>query len=375
MDLRYNRHLKAEPGENGRSKSQHGRNSDDYIVKVPEGTTVFDVETNKIIADLTDDGQRAIIAQGGRGGRGNNRFKSSTKRAPRFSENGEPGEELRIRLELKLLADVGLVGFPNVGKSTLISNVSAAEPKIANYHFTTLTPNLGVVKTKDFASFVVADVPGLIEGAHEGVGLGDQFLRHLERTKVLVHVLDVSGLEGRDPQADFEKINDELAQFGADLLERPQLVAANKMDLTQAKEKFAEVKTALEEQGYEVLPISAATGEGIEDLINRLSVLVKEAPEPEPVVEEQEEEVVIKGPQPEDEEPGFAIEEEAGIFKVTGEEIERKVAMADLSSEEGLRKLITTLEKMGVEEALKEAGIEEGQTVDVEGLEFEYYEG
>jgi len=374
LEFRERNLFAAESGGNGQSKKQHGSNGEDLIITVPPGTTVNDRKTGEVIADLVEDGQQVVVAHGGRGGRGNTRFKSSTNQAPRHAENGEPGERRQLKLELKLLADVGLVGYPNVGKSTLISHISAAQPEIAGYHFTTLEPNLGVVNTKDFASFVVADVPGLIEGAHEGVGLGDQFLRHLERTKVLVHVIDSSGLEGRDPVEDLVNINQELEKFGSHLLEKPQVVAANKIDLMAEEEEIEDVKEELEAKGYEVFPISAVTGEGVEDLIDRLATLVKEAPEPE-LAAEDEEEVVIRGPQPEEETRGFTVEEEGGLFKVTGEEVERKVAMADLRTEEGLRQLIKTLDKMGVEEALQEAGIEEGQTVDVAGLQFEYYEG
>ncbi len=223
-----------------------------------------------MIADLLHLGQEVILAHGGRGGRGNARFKTSTRQAPRFSENGEPGEERKVKLELKVLADVGLVGYPSVGKSTLISKVSAAKPKIAAYHFTTLKPNLGVVKVGDYSSFVMADIPGLIEGAHSGVGLGDDFLRHIERTKVIIHVLDASGVEGRDPLEDFERINLELEKFNERLLERPQIVAANKVDLPQGLENLEKIKEVLEDKGYEVYPISAVTGEGVEELIRRL---------------------------------------------------------------------------------------------------------
>ena len=374
LDFKERKIFEAPTGERGNSKDQHGKNAEDLIVPVPPGTTVTDLKKDKIVADLVEEEQQVVVAEGGRGGRGNARFKTSTRQAPKFSENGEPGEEKELKLELKLLADVGVVGYPSVGKSTLISNVSAAKPKIGAYHFTTTTPNLGVVKVGDYNTFVMADIPGLIEGAHSGVGLGDQFLRHVERTKVLIHVLDISALEGREPLDDFRTINQELDKFNSDLLKRPQVVAANKMDLTNDEENLNEVKEVLEAEGYEVFPISAVTGEGIDELIRRVNELVQAEPEPQ-IEPEDEEEVVIRGPQPEDEDDKFIINQENGIYKVSGEEVERKVAMADLSTEEGLRYLIKLLQNLGIEEALQDAGINEGDTVNVAGLEFEYYEG
>ncbi len=372
LDFRESRLYEAESGERGGSKQQHGKAGEDLVIKVPPGTTVTDTEKGEVIADLVEAGQQVVVVEGGRGGRGNARFKSSTRQAPRFSENGEPGESKKVKLELKVLADVGLVGYPSVGKSTLISKVSAAKPKIGAYHFTTLKPNLGVVKVGDYSSFVMADIPGLIEGAHSGVGLGDDFLRHIERTKVIIHILDISGIEGRDPLKDFEKINYELKRFNPELIKRPQVVAANKIDLPQAKDNIAEVKADLEERGYEVFPISAVTGEGLEDLIKRADKLVKEAPDD--FVIEEEEEILIRGPQPDEESDLFEVKEDNGIFKVLGNEIERRVAMADLSTDEGLYYFLKQLRKLKVEEALKEAGIKEGDTVDVAGLQFEFYD-
>ncbi|AGB41881.1 Obg family GTPase CgtA [Halobacteroides halobius DSM 5150] len=373
IDFRERNLFEADHGENGKSKNQHGKDAEDLIVAVPPGTTIIDAKTEEVIADLIEDGQQLVVAKGGRGGRGNTRFKSSTRQAPKFSEDGEPGEKKEIKLELKLLADVGLVGYPSVGKSTLISRISAAKPKTAAYHFTTLEPNLGVVETKGFDSFVVADVPGLIEGAHKGVGLGDQFLKHIERTKVLVHVIDASGREGRAPIDDFKRINQELKEYSNKLMDKPQVVATNKIDLPQAQEKLPQVKSKLEEEGYEVFPISAATGEGIEKLIDRVYNLVQEAPEPE--LEEEREEVVIRGPQPDEDGLDFNITKENGIFKVTGNRIEREVAMADLTTDEGLQQLLKKFKKLGVEEALQKEGIQEGETVDLAGLQFEYYKG
>lgn len=371
LDFKERKIFEAQAGERGGSKNQHGKDAQDLIVAVPPGTTVTNVKKDEIVADLVEEGQQVVVAKGGRGGRGNARFKSSTRQAPKFSENGEPGTKKKLKLELKLLADVGVVGYPSVGKSTLISKVSAAKPKTGAYHFTTTTPNLGVVKVGDYNTFVMADIPGLIEGAHSGVGLGDQFLRHVERTKVLIHMLDVSALEGRDPLEDFRKINQELAKFNADLLDRPQVVAANKIDLMDDEKNLNEVKKKLEAEGYEVFPVSAVTGEGLDELITRVNELVDETPAPQ--IKPEEEEVVIKGPQPEDEDEKFKINKEDGVFKVRGEEVEKKVAMADLSTEEGLRHLIKTLQNAGLEDALREAGINEGEKVDVAGLEFEYY--
>ena len=375
LKFREQQLFKAADGENGGSKNQHGKNGDDLVIFVPPGTVVYEQGNDTLIADLTAAGDQVVIAEGGRGGKGNARFTSSTRQAPRISENGEPGAEKEIRLELKLLADVGLVGYPNVGKSTLIAKVSAAKPKIDNYHFTTLEPNLGVVKTGDYSSFVMADIPGLIEGAHSGTGLGDQFLRHLERTKVIVHLLDASGLEGRDPLEDFETINQELERFNPQLLEREQLVAANKMDLSAAQENIDELRSQLEDRGYQVLPISAVTGEGVTELIRKVDSLVKEAEEDfGEVTEESEEEVVIKGPQPEDEAEEFYIEQQQGVYEVKGDEIERRVAMTNFNNQDALYHFARVLEELGVEAALKEEGIEAGDTVRVYGIEFEYYE-
>ncbi|GAB6138374.1 GTPase ObgE [Halanaerobaculum tunisiense] len=374
LDFRERNLFAAESGENGKSKKQHGKDAPNLKIPVPPGTTVVNQKTDEVMADLIEDGQELVVAKGGRGGRGNAKFKSSTRQTPKFSEDGEPGEERKIKLELKLLADVGLVGYPSVGKSTLISRVSAAEPETGAYHFTTLDPNLGVVKRDDFGSFVIADVPGLIEGAHEGVGLGDQFLRHLKRTKVLIHMLDISGLEGRDPLQDFAKINEELEAYSSDLLAKSQVVAANKIDLSGAEDNLAEVKEELEAKGYEVFPISAVTGEGVAELLERVYELVQEAPETIKE-EEREEKVVIRGPQPEEEEPEFEVERVNDIFMVSGDEIERIVAMADLTTDEGLQQLLKKFKRLGLEDKLQEKGIQEGQTVDVAGLQFEYYEG
>src|SRR4051812_8679236 len=278
MDFRYQRHFKAPRGEHGMSKNQHGAHAKDMIVKVPPGTVVIDEKTKEVIADLVENGQRAIIAKGGRGGRGNSRFATPANPAPELSENGEPGQERDVILELKLLADCGLVGFPSVGKSTLLSIVSAARPKIAEYHFTTIVPNLGMVETEDGRSFVMADLPGLIEGASEGVGLGHQFLRHIERTRVIVHVIDMAATEGRDPFEDYLAINKELKEYNLRLTERPQIIVANKMDMPDAEENLEMFKEQLEED-YPIFPISALTRQGLRDLLYAIADKIEETPE------------------------------------------------------------------------------------------------
>jgi len=270
IDFRYNRHFKADRGENGMSKSKHGRNTEALVVPVPPGTVVYDEDTNELLADLTEHGQRAVIVKGGRGGRGNIRFATSKNPAPTLSENGEPGEERNIRVELKVIADVGLVGFPSVGKSTLLSVVSAARPKIADYHFTTLSPNLGVVDTEDGRSFVMADLPGLIEGAHEGVGLGHQFLRHVERTRLIVHLIDMASMEGRNPYDDYVKINEELKQYDDVLMEKKQIIVANKMDMPEAEENLAEFREKIGAD-VDVIPISSFTRKGLDVLLYKIA--------------------------------------------------------------------------------------------------------
>ena len=274
MDFRYKRHFKANRGDHGQSKNMHGRGADDLIVKVPPGTVVMTEEGGTVLADLVEHGQQAVIAKGGRGGRGNSRFATPQNPAPELSEKGEPGEEIEVVLELKVLADVGLVGFPSVGKSTLLSVVSAAKPKIAAYHFTTIVPNLGMVETEDGRSFAMADLPGLIEGASEGVGLGHQFLRHIERTRVIVHVIDMSGLEGRDPYEDYVTINDELKQYNLRLTERPQLIVANKMDMPDSEENLAEFRKKLPED-VKVFPISALSRKGLNELLFAIADLLE----------------------------------------------------------------------------------------------------
>ncbi|WP_088188440.1 GTPase ObgE [Desulfosporosinus sp. FKA] len=366
VDFRYKRHYKGDRGEHGQSKNMTGKSADDVVLRIPVGTVVLDDDSGNVIADITEHGQRVIVAAGGRGGRGNARFMSNTNKAPTLAENGEPGEERWLRLELKLLADVGLVGFPNVGKSTLISKVSAAKPKIADYHFTTLVPNLGVVDLEDGLSFVMADIPGLIEGAHTGAGLGHEFLRHTERTRLILHVLDISGSEERDPLEDFRIIQEELRLYSPALAERPLLIAANKMDIPGAEENLQRLKDELEE-GQEVFPISAATGEGLQALIYRIAQRLPDIPMPE-ITNYDEEHLVTKA----EPEKRFEITKDNDHYLITGKEIEKHVAMTLFDHEESIYRFQNILKAMGVDDALREAGIKEGDSVEIAGVSFEW---
>ncbi|WP_394174521.1 GTPase ObgE [Guptibacillus hwajinpoensis] len=370
MDFRYNRHFKAKTGEHGRSKNQHGRNSEDMVVKVPPGTIVSNAETGEVIADLTEHGQRATVARGGRGGRGNSRFASPSNPAPELSENGEPGEEKDVTLELKVLADVGLVGFPSVGKSTLLSVVSAAKPKIAAYHFTTIAPNLGVVDTKDGRSFVMADLPGLIEGAHEGVGLGHQFLRHIERTRVIVHVIDMSGMEGRDPYEDYLKINDELKQYKMRLMERPQIIVANKMDLPDSAENLELFKEKLEED-YPIYPISAVTRQGIQEVLFEIADKLETTPE-FPLDEDKEEETRVMYRHEKGAPEFFVTRDSDGTFVVNGPRIEKLFKMTDFNREDNVKRFAQQMRSLGIDDALRERGAEDGDAVRILEFEFEF---
>jgi GTP-binding protein len=370
MDFRYKRHFKALRGEHGRPKNQHGKNAEDMVVKVPPGTTVIDDQTGQVVADLTEHGQRAVIAKGGRGGRGNTRFATPVNPAPDIAENGEPGQERDVILELKVLADVGLVGFPSVGKSTLLSVVSAAKPKIADYHFTTITPNLGVVETDDNRSFVMADLPGLIEGAHEGVGLGHQFLRHIERTRVIVHVIDMSALEGRDPYEDFLKINDELKQYNLRLLERPQIIVANKMDMPDSEENLEIFKEKLEED-YPIFPISAISKQGIRELLLTVADKIEETPE-FPLYEETEESMRVVYRHEKTEVPFVISRDDDGTFVLSGEALERLFKMTDFSRDESVRRFARQMRGMGIDDALRERGAKDGDLVRIMKFEFEF---
>lgn len=380
MDFRFNRHFKAVPGENGMSKGMHGRGSEDLYVKVPQGTTVRDAETGAFIGDLVEQGQTLVIAKGGRGGRGNIRFASPRNPAPEIAENGEPGQERKIELELKVLADVGLVGFPSVGKSTLLSVISSAKPKIGAYHFTTLVPNLGMVNTTDGRSFVVADLPGLIEGASQGVGLGTQFLRHIERTRVILHVIDMSGMEGRDPYEDYLAINAELATHNLRLLERPQLIVANKMDMPDAEENlkiFKEKLVAEQEDEFAdpipVFPISGVTRQGIDALLNATADVLDVTDEFLLYEEEVEEDVVEYGLRSEGAE--FTIDRQPDAsWILSGEKLEKLFEMTNFDHDETVMRFARQLRAMGVDEALRARGAKDGDIVRIGNFEFEFVE-
>ncbi|MBL1230941.1 GTPase ObgE [Enterococcus sp. BWB1-3] len=380
MDFRFNRHFKAPLGENGMSKSMHGRGAEDLYVKVPQGTTVRDADTGVLIGDLIENGQELIIARGGRGGRGNTRFASARNPAPEIAENGEPGQERRIELELKVLADVGLVGFPSVGKSTLLSVISAARPKIGAYHFTTLVPNLGMVTTSDGRSFAAADLPGLIEGASQGVGLGTQFLRHIERTRVILHVIDMSGMEGRDPYEDYKAINKELASHNLRLMERPQIIVANKMDMPEAEENLKKFKEEIAKERTDeyadelpIFPVSGVSKKGLEPLLNATADLLDVTPEFPLYTDEVEEETVRYGFQSEG--PEFTIDRDSdAAWVLSGESLEKLFQMTNFDHDETVMRFARQLRGMGVDEALRARGAKDGDIVRIGGFEFEFVE-
>lgn len=367
LDLRYKKLIKGEKGANGLGSNKNGKNAEDVIIKVPQGTTVTDMDTGLILADLTRKDDEVIIARGGRGGRGNTAFATHNNPAPNFSENGEPGEERKLKVELKLLADVGFVGMPSVGKSTLISKISKAKPKIADYHFTTLSPNLGVVKTKDERVFVAADLPGLIKGASLGEGLGDQFLRHIERTRVIVHIIDMSATEGRNPYDDFITINKELEDFNPNLLKKPQIIVANKMDVLGARENLNEFKKKVKEKIFE---ISALNSDGLDELLIEIADRLDEIEE-EPLYDEEkfESHVLYKFK----EEPTFEVYKDNNVYVVTGEKIEKLLKMTKFT-DEGARRFANKLRKMGVDDKLREMGVQEGDLVRILDFEFEFRE-
>ena len=379
MDYRYQKKFVAPNGENGMSKGMHGRKSKDLYLKVPPGTVIRDTDTGEVLADLVEHEQEVVVARGGRGGRGNCRFATPSNPAPEIAENGEPGEERNLTLELKLMADVGLAGFPSVGKSTLLSITSKAKPKIADYHFTTLAPNLGVVETKDHRSFVMADLPGLIEGASQGVGLGHQFLRHIERTKVIVHVVDMSATDGRDPYEDYKIINQELAEYNMRLLERPQVVVANKMDIPVASENLKEFKKDLENDGEEVdiVEISAFTRSNIDNLLYKISDILDNT-DPNMLYEldteeESMENRVLYKHKPKDE--TFKItRDDTGAYVVSGPGIERAFLMTDFNRDASVRRFAQQMRSMGVDDALRERGCKNGDTVKILKGEFEFVE-
>ncbi len=370
MDFRYKRKYVADSGEDGGKKKMTGASAEDLIIEVPEGTIIRDQESGKVIADLKEPGQKVILASAGRGGRGNTHFKSSTRQAPNFAEQGSKGIERTVLLELKMLADVGLLGFPNVGKSTFLATTTKAKPKIANYHFTTLQPNLGVVEAIKGKSFVLADIPGLIEGAKEGVGLGLEFLRHVERTKLLIHVLDASGSEGRVPLEDFETINNEVFSYSKRLSTRKQVVAANKIDLIEDDAELNALVDTLEGKGYKVFPISAATGEGVDALLNYVTTLL-DTIEEEPLVDEDDYFVEPINREDPNEVKYFKDEE---VYCVEGNFVERVLYSTNLDDIESLRRFQNVLKTRGVFDKLREMGIEDGDTVRIFDLEFEFYD-
>lgn len=369
MDFKYQRKYVAEHGEDGSKKRKAGRNGEDLILKVPPGTIIRDEATGLVIADLKEEGDRAVVAKGGRGGKGNQHFANAVRQAPAFARSGSDGVEKWVVLELKMIADVGLLGFPNVGKSTFLSVVTKAKPKIANYHFTTLTPNLGVVQTKFGESFVLADIPGLIEGAAEGVGLGHDFLRHVERTKVLIHIVDISGLEGRDALDDFDKINGELKLYNEKLATRQQVVVANKMDILEDESIFDEFKNELEGRGYKVFKMSAATRQGVDDVIAYVSELLREAEEIELVSEEE----MFRPELDEVQDEGLQIDIEDGVYVVTGKSLRRIMYSVNFDDMESLQYFQKAMESQGVFDRLREMGIEDGDTVRIYEIEFEFY--
>ncbi|TCD46767.1 GTPase ObgE [Streptococcus sp. X16XC17] len=378
MDFRYNRQFKAQEGEKGMTKGMHGRGAEDLIVRVPQGTTVRDAETGKVITDLVENGQEFVIAKGGRGGRGNIRFATPKNPAPGISEIGEPGEERQLELELKVLADVGLVGFPSVGKSTLLSVITSAKPKIGAYHFTTIVPNLGMVRTKSGESFAVADLPGLIEGASQGVGLGTQFLRHIERTRVILHVIDMSASEGRDPYEDYVAINNELEAYNLRLMERPQIIVANKMDMPESEENLKEFKEKLAANYDEfdelpmIFPISSLAHQGLENLLEATAELLDKMDEflLYDESEFQEEEVYYGF---DADEPEFDINrDDDASWILSGEKLERLFTMTNFDRDESVMKFARQLRGMGVDEALRARGAKDGDIVRIGKFEFEF---
>jgi len=377
MDFRYNRHFKAKAGEKGMTKGMHGRGAENLYVSVPQGTTVRNAQTGKVIADLVKNGQEFIVAHGGRGGRGNIRFATPRNPAPEISENGEPGEERELALELKILADVGLVGFPSVGKSTLLSVITAAKPKIGAYHFTTIVPNLGMVRTKSGDSFAVADLPGLIEGASQGVGLGTQFLRHIERTRVILHVIDMSASEGRDPYEDYLAINKELETYNLRLLERPQIIIANKMDMPQAAENLEQFKEKLDanygefDDKPQIFPISGIAHQGLDALLDATAQLLA-----------QTDDFLLYDESDMQEEAYYGFEEEEKAFDISraddaawvlsGEKLEKLFVMTNMERDEAIMKFSRQLRGMGVDQALRERGAKDGDIVRIGKFEFEF---
>lgn len=369
-DYRHKRKFKAQDGQEGGKRRCHGADGSDIVLKVPEGTVIMEAESRKVIADMSGDNQRQVVLKGGRGGKGNQHYATAAMQVPKYAQPGQPAQELEVLLELKVIADVGLVGFPNVGKSTFLSRVTNAQPKIANYHFTTLSPNLGVVDT-DNGGFVIADIPGLIEGASQGVGLGHEFLRHIERTRVLVHIVDAASTEGRDPVDDIYKINAELEAYNPEIARRPQVIAANKTDLIYESEDepIERLRTEFEPKGIKVFPISGATGKGISELLYYVSSQL-DTMDKTPVIFEQEyfpdEELIY-------EELPYTVETEDGMFVVEGPKIEKMLGYTNLDSEKGFAFFQKFLKETGILDELEAKGIQEGDTVKMYGLQFDYY--
>lgn len=372
MDFKYKKSYIAPSGEDGKGSNMYGKKGEDLVLLVPVGTVIRDEQTGLVIADLKENAEESVVAKGGRGGKGNTHFKSSIRQAPNFAKAGTEGQERNVLLELKLIADVGLLGFPNVGKSTFLSIVTKANPKIANYHFTTLTPNLGVVKLPDKASFVIADIPGIIEGAHEGVGLGHDFLRHIERTRLLLHIVDISGIEGREPYEDFLQINRELTLYNEKLAQREQIVIANKMDLLFDKSTYNEFKERVENDGYKVFPLSGATKEGLGDVLNYVSQRLSEIEEeplysPEDMWSVEDDRAAL----PEDE---IRIEMVDGVYVIEGEKLEKLLYSVNFDDMESIRYFQRVMEQNGVFDRLRSMGIDDGDTVRMYDLEFEFFD-
>lgn len=371
MDFKYKKKYEAEPGQDGMKKKKFGKNGENLVIKVPPGTVIIDELTGLVMKDLVHDGDRVVVVKGGKGGKGNVHFKNSVRQAPNFAEAGGPTRERNIILELKLIADVGLLGFPNVGKSTLLSVSTSARPKIANYHFTTITPNLGVVQIYD-SSFVMADIPGLVEGAHEGTGLGLDFLKHVDRTKVLVHVVDIAGSEGRDPVEDFDKINDELVQYSERLAKKPQIVVGNKSDLVFDEDTVERFKKHVEDKGYQFFLMSAATNQGVKEVLSAAAKALAELPE-------EEEQYEFYDFSMDDEEPDYReiytyVDDEDGAFVIEGKQLTKIFDSTNFNDMESLRYLYKYVENKGAIAELKELGLKEGDTVRIKDYEFEYEE-
>ncbi|MBE5816092.1 MAG: GTPase ObgE [Clostridiales bacterium] len=364
IDFKYRKKYVASDGKNGAANNMYGRGGEDIVVRVPAGTVVKDAETGRIIADMTPETPRVTILEGGRGGRGNTKYKNAIRQLPRFSQLGMPSKDLLIDLELRIIADVGIIGFPNVGKSTMLSIMTYAKPKIADYHFTTLSPNLGVVRLKDASTFILADIPGLIEGAHEGQGLGHDFLRHIARTRMFIHLVDISGSEGRDPVEDFHKINEELRLYNPELIERKQIVVAGKSDLTEDNENFERLKAAAGEMGFETYSVTAYDDDSYNTLITKVADMLIDLPETTVYMPEPE---IIKAP-----EAPFTIRVEDGVYIVEGELIDKITRSINIEDYESLRYFQSLLEKEGIIKALRKAGAKDGDEVSIKNVDFDF---